>query len=244
MTARARLQVPLSPVLPQAVCVAVLRALDVLALRLVSLGVSANGVTWTCIALGAVAGVLLSFGRFGAAAIVMIAASLGDALDGIVARRSASASVGGALLDASGDRYQELFLLGGLAVCFRDTAWALVLTLSALGGSFMVSYSSAKAEAAGVPVPRGVMRRAERAACLCVGALAAAPWGALAAAGGFPSWMRRLPVLAALGLIAVIANASAVRRLHYVARATALRASHRPAHGSNGAARRPAVPAP
>ena len=56
-------------------------------------------------------------------------------------------SVGGALLDASGDRYQEFFFLGGLAMFFRGSPPALMATLAALAGSFMVSYSSAKAEA-------------------------------------------------------------------------------------------------
>jgi hypothetical protein len=95
-----------SLVLPEAICAAVLRGLDQVAGRLVALGISANAITSLCIALGATAGVLLAFGEFGIAAVAMVVASLGDALDGLVARRSGSVSVAGALLDASGDRYQ------------------------------------------------------------------------------------------------------------------------------------------
>jgi phosphatidylglycerophosphate synthase len=155
-----------SLVLPEAACSAVLRVLDSVAQRLVAVGISANAITVSCIALGCVGGVFLGFGQFGPAALVIVIASLGDALDGIVARRSHTASAAGALLDATGDRYQEFFLLGGLTVYFRGFTFGLVMTLLAIAGSFMVSYSSAKAEAMGLPVPPGVMRRPERAVCM------------------------------------------------------------------------------
>jgi CDP-diacylglycerol--glycerol-3-phosphate 3-phosphatidyltransferase len=149
----------------------------------------------------------------------MIVASLGDALDGLVARRSGTVSVAGALLDASGDRYQEFFFLGGLAVYFRASPVALIATLLALVGSFMVSYGSAKAEAFGVPVPAGVMRRAERAVCLCLATVLTVPWSWLITGTAFPvwsalpRWASELPLLIAIGLIAVVGNVSAVWRL-------------------------------
>ncbi len=202
-----------SLVLPDALCNGVIRVLDEVSAGLVALGVSANVITSVSIALGAAAGVLLSLGYFGLAGLVMVVASLGDALDGLVARRSGTVSVAGALLDASGDRYQEFFFLGGLAIYFRGFAPALAAALLALSGSFMVSYSSAKAEALGVPVPPGVMRRAERAVCLCLGTTLTAPWAWLASRSGLPAWTATLPILVAISLIAVIANASAVRRL-------------------------------
>ena len=148
----------------------------------------------------------------------MVVASLGDALDGLVARRSDSVSVGGALLDASGDRYQEFFFLGGLAVFFRESPAALVATLLALAGSFMVSYSSAKAEALGVPVPPGVMRRAERAVCLCLATGMTALWAPFVEGMGLPAGTEALPLLVAVSLIAAVANISAVRRLQLLAR--------------------------
>jgi CDP-diacylglycerol--glycerol-3-phosphate 3-phosphatidyltransferase len=207
-----------SLLLPDVVCAVALRALDQVASGLVSLGISANTITSLCIALGASAGVLLAFGQFGLAVTAMVVASLGDAIDGLVARRSGTASVGGALLDATGDRYQEFFFLGGLAVYFRGSTPALVATIAALAGSFMVSYSSAKAEGFGVPVPPGVMRRAERAVCLCVATAATAAWQPWAIATGLPGWASALPVLVAVSLIAVVANVSAIRRMRLVAR--------------------------
>jgi phosphatidylglycerophosphate synthase len=210
-----------SLVLPEAACAAVLRVLDQFATGLVSVGISANTITSMCIALGVAAGILLAFGQFGLAAAAMVVASLGDALDGMMARRSGTASVGGALLDASGDRYQEFFFLGGLAVFFRGSPAALVATLAALAGSFMVSYSSAKAEALQVPVPPGVMRRPERAVCLCLATAITAFWGPWAATNGLPGWSGALPLLIAVGLIGVVANVSAIRRMRLLARGAA-----------------------
>jgi CDP-diacylglycerol--glycerol-3-phosphate 3-phosphatidyltransferase len=218
-----------SIVLPDALVAAVLGLLEHAATALVGLGVSANAITSASIVLGAAGGVLLGFGQFGLASIVMVIASLGDALDGLVARRTGSSSVAGALLDASGDRYQEFFFLGGLAVFFRGSVWALVLTLLALVGSFMVSYGSAKAEALGVPVPPSIMRRAERAACLCLGAVLTPAFAWFVQRSTIVGWCEQLPLIVSLATIAVVANASAVRRLHSLARGSSPHASRREA---------------
>jgi hypothetical protein len=82
----------------------------------------------------------------------------------------------------------------------------------------MVSYSSAKAEALGVPVPPGVMRRAERAVCLCLATGMTALWAPFVAGKGLPVGTEALPLLVAVSLIAAVANISAVRRLHLLAR--------------------------
>jgi CDP-diacylglycerol---glycerol-3-phosphate 3-phosphatidyltransferase len=174
-------------------------------------------VTIGSLLLAALASSALAVGWFGCAAIAGTAASIGDALDGAIARRT-HASLGGALLDASADRYSEFLLLGGLAIHFRDHVVALVLTLGAMVGGFMVSYGSAKAEALRVPVPSGLMRRPERAMCLCAGITVTAPLSWLAERGALPAWAARAPVFAALGLLAFVANASAIARLCHLAR--------------------------
>jgi CDP-diacylglycerol--glycerol-3-phosphate 3-phosphatidyltransferase len=212
-----RSSAPSSPLVPDALLEIVLDRLADGAAILAELGVTASAVTISRLVLAAIGGVLLAFGMFSWAAVAMAFASLGDALDGIVARRTNTSSVGGALLDASVDRYEEFLFLGGLAVHFRESVPAIVLALSALAGSFMVSYGSAKAEAAGVPVPYGTMRRPERAICLCVGVSLAAFTSDLQAHGYAPDWMGRAPIFVALGLIAVIANVSAISRLRRIA---------------------------
>jgi CDP-diacylglycerol---glycerol-3-phosphate 3-phosphatidyltransferase len=206
-----------SPLVPRAVSSAALGQLEQLAAGLVAVGVSANAVTAASLALAAVGAVFLAVGNLGPALAAMVTASIGDALDGLVARRGRTTSVGGALLDAASDRYQEFFLFTGFVVFFRDSIPELVLALLALAGSFMVSYGSAKAEALGVAVPGGVMRRAERAMCLCVGVGLAAALGWLAQRGSAPEWAARATLVATVAVIALGANISAVRRLRAVA---------------------------
>jgi CDP-diacylglycerol--glycerol-3-phosphate 3-phosphatidyltransferase len=190
---------------------------------LVALGITANGVTLISLVLGLLSAVALAFGHFGIGAALTAAATLGDALDGIVARQTGTASDAGEVFDAAVDRYQEFFFLGGLAVYFRADMLALVLTLLAVLGSFMVSYGTAKAEALGVESPRGAMRRVERAVYLDAGVLFVPVAGALAARFALPSWVEHTPILLALALVGGVGNVSAVRRLYAVARAAAAR---------------------
>ncbi|MBK6532465.1 MAG: GtrA family protein [Deltaproteobacteria bacterium] len=138
-------------------------------------------------------------------------ATLGDALDGMVARATGVASDAGEVLDAAVDRYQEFAFLAGLAVYYRaNTAW-LLLTLAALLGSVMTSYVTAKAEALQTEVPRGAMRRPERALYLTLGAILTPV--ATALSGGHDPWISHSPMLLALASVAVVANLSAARRL-------------------------------
>jgi CDP-diacylglycerol---glycerol-3-phosphate 3-phosphatidyltransferase len=195
----------------------VVRTLGRVADLLVLAGISANLVTGSSLAVGAGAGVLLAFGHFGPATVAVVLSSVGDALDGQIARKTRSESPGGALFDATSDRYQEFFVLGGLALLFRANAVVLGLVLLALAASFMVSYGSAKAEAFGVPVPPGPMRRPERAACLCAGIAMVAVIGVFGGRSSLPASVTYAPVFVALAAIATLGNVSAVRRLKAIA---------------------------
>jgi CDP-diacylglycerol---glycerol-3-phosphate 3-phosphatidyltransferase len=185
----------------------------------IALGITANGVTWISLALAALAGISLAAGAFGVGAALSLASSACDALDGMVARETGTASDAGEVLDAAVDRYAELFFLGGVVFHERQEPFAVVLALAALAGATMVSYSTAKAEALGVPAPRGAMRRQERAVYMVVGTALVPVVAAVSARVGLPSWLGHLPLLAMLGLIAIVGNGSAVRRLHAIAEA-------------------------
>lgn len=195
------------------------RALQPVARALVAAGVSANAITAASAVLGLAGGVLLATGHLGIAALVVALASIGDALDGLVAQSTHTASTGGALLDAAVDRYQELALLAGLALWFRGSLVVLGLVLLAVAGSFMVSYGSAKAEAFHVAVPPGAMRRAERAVCLVAGLALSPVVASAAAAAGLPAAIGDVPIVLALAVVGVVANVSAVRRLFTIAAA-------------------------
>jgi CDP-diacylglycerol--glycerol-3-phosphate 3-phosphatidyltransferase len=192
-------------------------ALEPVVRWVVRAGISASSITGMSLVLGTGSGVLLALGHFGIAGIVLVVASLGDTVDGAVARRTKTATPAGALFDSSVDRYQEFFVLGGIAMFFRANAIVVALVLVSLLGSFMVSYGSAKAEAFRVVVPPGWMRRAERAVCVSAGTILVPPAGAVARAFGLPDWTEYTPVWLALGLVAVVANISAVVRLRAIA---------------------------
>lgn len=177
-------------------------ALQPVGRALVRARVSPGAVTVAGIVIGVTAGVFVAVGHLGVAALMMMIAAASDGLDGLVARARGKCSRSGAALDAVGDRYQEFAFLSGLAVLFREDLLGLVLALAALLGASLTSYVSAKAEALKIAVPRGMMRRPERAVYLVVGAL-------LATLLGSP-----IPMLLALALIAVVANASAAHRLY------------------------------
>jgi CDP-diacylglycerol--glycerol-3-phosphate 3-phosphatidyltransferase len=189
---------------------------------LVRAGVSANSVTALSLVLGVLAGVALGFGHFGLAALLSVCSALGDALDGFVARESRTASDAGETFDAAVDRYSEFFFLSGLAFHYRASSALLGLVLAALLGSFMVSYATAKAEALRVSPPRGAMRRQERATYLTAGIALSPLAGKLGAT--FPFQLAAdVPVVLALVLVAVVANASAVHRLVRIAELANLR---------------------
>jgi CDP-diacylglycerol--glycerol-3-phosphate 3-phosphatidyltransferase len=194
---------------------------------LAQLGFTANAITLISLGFGVGAAVALAMGHFGVAAVLTAISSLGDALDGFVARETGTASDAGEVFDAAVDRYEEFLFLGGLAFFFRMDPVALVLALLAGAGSFMVSYGTAKAEALGVESPRGAMRRVERAVYLGVGVLLVPIAGAVAVRFGLPAWVERTPILLALGLVGVVGNVSAVRRLMSVARSVAERDARR-----------------
>jgi CDP-diacylglycerol---glycerol-3-phosphate 3-phosphatidyltransferase len=198
---------------------ALVRTLSPVVDALIAARVSANAVTGASLVAGLYAGGALALGHFGIAAIAIAVASLGDAVDGLVARRTRTASLRGALFDASVDRYEEFFVLGGLALYFRSNAGALALGLLAIAGSFMVSYGSAKAEAHGVPVPGGLLRRASRASLLAGGTTFVPIAKAIARPLSAPAWATHSPVLLVLAIIAVAANASAILRLRAIASA-------------------------
>jgi phosphatidylglycerophosphate synthase len=175
----------------------------------VALGLTPNMITGMTLAAAALAAVAAAAGHFGVALVALLVGTLGDSLDGLVARMSGRMSRGGALFDAVADRYGEGVYLFGLGYYFREHAGLLALVFLAWMGSFMVSYVSAKDEALQVKAPRGLMRRTERAVYLLTQLLAGPER---------PAWVGEFPMIAALALIAVIANLSSVHRINALMR--------------------------
>jgi CDP-diacylglycerol--glycerol-3-phosphate 3-phosphatidyltransferase len=184
---------------------------------LVRRGVSADQVTWASLALGLAAGAALTTGALGLGASLGALGFVCDALDGLVARQAGTASPAGEVLDATVDRYVEFAWLGGLALYWRDRPLWLAAALITLCGATLVTHATTKAEAMQRTVPRGAMRRVERASYLTAGAALASLSVAadVAPAGWSPEW----PLLTAVALVGAGAHVSAVQRLAALARA-------------------------
>jgi CDP-diacylglycerol---glycerol-3-phosphate 3-phosphatidyltransferase len=183
---------------------------------LAALRITPNMLTWAACVFGFGAGIAVAFGWFGLACALATWSTVGDILDGQVARLTNSGSDRGELLDAAVDRYTEFAFLAGLCIFYRENVAYMLLTMAALLASFMISYTSAKAEALQVSPPRGLMRRHERAVYLITGAGTTALIGDWIASRGMPS---TTPMLAALIAVAVIGNAAAVIRLYRIGQA-------------------------
>jgi phosphatidylinositol phosphate synthase len=111
---------------------------------------------------------------------LFVIGSIVDILDGALARSQGLGTPFGAFLDSTLDRVGEGFMLGAIAlVLMRDAnEWGVALAFTAVMGSFLVSYTRARAEALGLRGDVGLSSRAERVVIISVG-LAFASLGSL-----------------------------------------------------------------
>ncbi len=136
-------------------------------------------------------------------AAVFIVGSVLDILDGALARATGKGTPFGAFIDSTTDRIGEAAMLAAIGLVFmrEDKEWALAVTFAAVAGSFLVSYTRARAEALGLRGDVGLSSRAERVVIISAG-LILAPWGVL-------PWA--ISLLAASTWITVLQRALSVR---------------------------------
>ena len=147
-------------------------------------GVTPNVLTATGVSLCLAAAVLVPFENHGTllffwlAAGIFVVGSLLDILDGALARVGGKTTPFGAFIDSTTDRVGEGAMLAAIALVFarHGREWAVVLAVAAVVGSFLVSYTRARAEALGLRGDVGLGSRAERVALITSG-LVFAPWG-------------------------------------------------------------------
>lgn len=133
-------------------------------------GLSANGLTLLGLMFAGVTAVLVAQGRFGWAAVALVATSLPDVLDGAVAKATGTAGPRGAFFDSVVDRVTDALVLGGAAWWYAgtDEPRLAVLPLGVLALSMLISYERARAEGLGFDARGGLMERAERLVALIV----------------------------------------------------------------------------
>src|ERR687888_982484 len=104
-------------------------------------------------------------------AVVFVVGSILDILDGALARAGGKTTPFGAFLDSTTDRVGEGFMLGAVALVFarHHHTVALAFTFAAVAGSFLVSYTRARAEALALRGDVGIGSRAERVVVITTG---------------------------------------------------------------------------
>jgi len=108
------------------------------------------------------------------AVVLLLASGFCDTLDGIIARNYQQATAFGGFFDSLLDRYADAIIYSGIIISGLCNIYA---GLAALFGSMLVSYSRARAEAAGIKMESvGIAERAERMLILAVATLAAFFW--------------------------------------------------------------------
>src|SRR3990167_6689548 len=134
---------------------------------------SPNQLTLAGLAVNFLAGWAYSGGLFFLGGMLVLAAAMGDLLDGPLARLTGKTSKFGAFLDSTVDRYSDFFIFGGLTLHFAKTnePLMLILTLGILLGSFVTSYAKARAENLIPECHVGVFERAERGITIALGTL-------------------------------------------------------------------------
>jgi len=166
---------------------------------LIRIGLTPNMVTGIGLIGILAASVLLAGGQFfWGGLLVLIMAPL-DALDGTMARLRGTPTRFGGVLDSVVDRFAEIILLGGLVFYYvqRGEALPVLLGYAAAGGSLMVSYVKARAEAAQFQLKGGLLTRVERFLVL------------------IPLLLIGQPVIA-LWILAILGNFTALQRLWLV----------------------------
>ena len=172
--------------------------------RFRSLPFTPNQVTVAGLSLNGVAAVLIYQEHFVWATVAFVTGSILDILDGALARSHGKLTQFGSFLDSTTDRISEGFVLGAIALVLSKQGHeaALASVFVALVGSFLVSYTRAKAEALGLSGAVGLMGRAERIVLVAV----ALPF---AGHGSLPYAMY---LLAALTTFTVIQRVNHVRK--------------------------------
>ena len=172
--------------------------------RFRSLPFTPNQVTVAGLSLNGVAAVLIYQEHFVWATVAFITGSILDILDGALARSHGKLTQFGSFLDSTTDRISEGFVLGAIALVLSKQGHeaALASVFVALVGSFLVSYTRAKAEALGLSGTVGLMGRAERIVLVAI----ALPF---AGHGSLPYAMY---LLAALTTFTVIQRVNHVRK--------------------------------
>ena len=190
-----------------------LRVIEPVASLLVRLRVNPNVLTTLGTLCSVAGGLAFAFGHVRLAGFIIGLCAIFDVLDGVVARRTDQSTVFGAFYDSTLDRVADGAVLGGITYFFATdplhaSGVMVAISLFGLVGTFLVSYTRARAEALGIDAKVGFMQRPERVVLL------SAPQGLFGLA--LNGWV----LIAVVCILALSAWTTAIHRVVYVRRAT------------------------
>jgi CDP-diacylglycerol--glycerol-3-phosphate 3-phosphatidyltransferase len=175
--------------------------------------VNPNTITTVGTLLTIAAAVVYASGHIMTAGWLMSVTAIFDVIDGQVARRTGKCTVFGAFYDSTLDRVADGALMAGLTVFYmtnpiHHNIYMVVVCLAGIVGTFLVSYTRARAESLGIDAKVGVMQRPERIVLLSAPqALFGLFWN---------GWV----LMAIIILLSVTSWITAVQRIAFVYRAT------------------------
>ncbi|MBW3592129.1 MAG: CDP-alcohol phosphatidyltransferase family protein [Actinobacteria bacterium] len=132
---------------------------------------TAAGVGLSVLGAGAVYLEREGWGWLWVGAALFVVGSVLDILDGALARSRGTGSAFGAFIDSTVDRVGEGAMLAaiGLVLMRAELEWGVALAFAAVMGSFLVSYTRARAESLGLRGDVGFGSRAERVVVITAG---------------------------------------------------------------------------
>lgn len=149
-----------------------LRIISPIADLLVRWNVSPNTLTTVGTLFTLAGSVAYGMGHIKTGGLIIGTTAIFDVLDGTVARRSGKSTVFGAFYDSTLDRIADGGVLLGLAYFFatspvHQSLRMVVVCFLCLIGTYLISYTRARAEALGIDAKVGIMQRPERLVLLC-----------------------------------------------------------------------------
>lgn len=173
----------------------------------IALHLTPNTITVIGLAITIVASALVALDFLLLGAAILTAGSLLDAVDGALARAQGSGTAFGGFLDSTLDRAGEAILYIGVAAWLLtsqpDPTLPVLGLVVALSGSFLVSYTHARAQGIGLAADVGLAPRTERLVLMITG---------VALAGlGFTAGL-----LGIIALLAILTVTTVVQRIRHV----------------------------
>jgi len=195
---------------------AALRAIEPAISLLARHRVSPNTITTAGTLLTIAASVVYATGHIMTAGWIMNVTAFFDVADGEVARRTGRSSVFGAFYDSTLDRVADGALMAGLAFFYATSAIhhnlaMVVVCLVCIIGTFLISYTRARAETLGIDAKVGLMQRPERMVLLSI------------PQSFFGLFWNGWVLMGIIILLTVTAWITAIQRIAYVYRATKAR---------------------